>query len=71
MLINPPYSVGLEHGEDGRTGARHLRSALVRLATGGRAVAIMPEWFDLHFALPVEVNHRQSFTFADDRAVAN
>ncbi len=48
VLINPPYSVGLERGEDGRTGARHLRSSLARLATGGRAVAIMPEWFDLH-----------------------
>lgn len=48
VLINPPYSVGLERGEDGRTGARHLRSALARLAAGGRAVAIMPEWFDLH-----------------------
>ena len=48
VLINPPYSVGLERGEDGRTGARHLRSALARLAPGGRAVAIMPLWFDVH-----------------------
>jgi hypothetical protein len=48
LLINPPYSVGLERGNDGLTGARHLRSALNRLAAGGRAVAIMPEWFDAH-----------------------
>lgn len=48
VLINPPYSVGLERGENGRTGARHLRSALARLTPGGRAVAIMPTWFDLH-----------------------
>jgi P-loop containing NTP hydrolase pore-1/C-terminal domain on Strawberry notch homologue len=48
LLINPPYSVGLERGNDVHTGARHLRSALARLAAGGRAVAIMPEWFDAH-----------------------
>ncbi len=48
VLINPPYSVGLERGEDGRTGTRHLRSAIARLAPGGRAVAIMPLSFDVH-----------------------
>ena len=32
LLINPPFSVGLERGNDGHTGARHLRSALTRLA---------------------------------------
>jgi hypothetical protein len=48
LLINPPFSVGLERGIDGHTGARHLRSGLMRLAVGGRAVAIMPEWFDAH-----------------------
>lgn len=48
VLINPPFSVGLERGQDGRTGTRHLRSALARLSLGGRAVAIMPEWFDVH-----------------------
>ena len=48
VLINPPFSVGLERGQDGRTGARHLRSAMARLSIGGRAVAIMPEWFDVH-----------------------
>ncbi len=47
VLMNPPYSHGLERGHDGRTGARHLRSAWNRLAPGGRLVAIMPEWFDL------------------------
>jgi len=46
VLMNPPYSHGIERGHDGRTGARHLRSAWNRLASGGRLVAIMPEWFD-------------------------
>jgi hypothetical protein len=46
ILMNPPYSVGLERGVDGKTGARHLRSAFRRLREGGRLVAIMPEWFD-------------------------
>ena len=46
VLMNPPYSVGLERGADGRTGSRHLRAAFRRLAPGGRLVAIMPEWFD-------------------------
>ena len=46
VLINPPFSVGLERGHDGRTGARHVRSAFRRLRAGGRLVAIMPEWFD-------------------------
>ena len=46
VLMNPPYSHGIERGHDGRTGARHLRSAWTRLAPGGRLVAIMPEWFD-------------------------
>ncbi|MFM7404461.1 MAG: strawberry notch-like NTP hydrolase domain-containing protein, partial [Erythrobacter sp.] len=46
VLMNPPFSHGVERGHDGRTGARHLRSAWNRLAPGGRLVAIMPEWFD-------------------------
>ncbi len=46
VLMNPPYSHGIERGHDGRTGARHLRSAWNRLTDGGRLVAIMPEWFD-------------------------
>jgi hypothetical protein len=48
VLMNPPYSHGVERGADGRTGGRHLRSAWKRLAAGGRLVAVMPEWFDLH-----------------------
>ena len=47
VLLNPPYSHGIERGQDGRTGSRHLRSAWNRLAAGGRLVAIMPEWFDV------------------------
>ena len=47
VLLNPPYSHGLERGHDSRTGSRHLRSAWNRLAAGGRLVAIMPEWFDV------------------------
>ncbi|OYU73621.1 MAG: methylase, partial [Alphaproteobacteria bacterium PA3] len=46
VLMNPPYSHGVERGYDGRTGARHLASAWNRLAPGGRLVAIMPEWFN-------------------------
>ena len=46
VLMNPPYSHGIERGHDTRTGARHLRSAWSRLVNGGRLVAIMPEWFD-------------------------
>jgi len=48
VLINPPYSHGIERGQDGHTGARHLRSAWKRLAAGGRMAAIMPEGFDVH-----------------------
>ena len=47
VLMNPPYSHGLERGADGRTGARHLRAAWKRLSPGGRLVTIMPEWFDI------------------------
>ena len=47
LLMNPPYSHGLERGADGHTGARHFRSAWKRLSLGGRLVAIMPEWFDI------------------------
>lgn len=46
VLLNPPYSHGIERGHDSRTGARHLRSVWNRLAFGGRLVAVMPEWFD-------------------------
>jgi hypothetical protein len=47
VLMNPPYSHGIERGRDGRTGARHVRSAWKRLAPQGRLSAIMPEWFDV------------------------
>lgn len=45
VLVNPPFSRSLSRGEDVHAGARHLRSALLRLAPGGRCVAIMPSWF--------------------------
>jgi len=48
VLVNPPYSHGVERRHNGNTGARHLRSAWKRLAAGGRLAAIMPEWFDVH-----------------------
>lgn len=48
VLMNPPFSWSAERGHDGRTGARHLRSAFARLRPGGRLVAIMPDRFDLH-----------------------
>ena len=46
VLMNPPYSQGIERGHDSRTGTRHLRSAWQRLAVGGRLAAVMPDWFD-------------------------
>ncbi|BAI99021.1 MULTISPECIES: strawberry notch-like NTP hydrolase domain-containing protein [Sphingobium] len=48
ILINPPYSRSTTRGDDPHAGARHLRSALLRLAPGGRCVAIMPAWFSPH-----------------------
>ncbi|AGH50658.1 methylase/helicase [Sphingomonas sp. MM-1] len=47
ILVNPPFSHGIERGHDGHTGSRHLRSAWKRLAPGGRLAAVMPEWFDV------------------------
>lgn len=44
-LINPPFSRSEGRGKDRHAGARHLRSALLRLAPGGRCVAIMPPNF--------------------------
>lgn len=41
VLINPPFSRSEARGRDRHAGARHLRSALLRLADGGRCVAIM------------------------------
>ena len=48
VLVNPPFSYGIERGHDAHTGGRHLRSAWKRLAPGGRLAAVMPEWFDVH-----------------------
>lgn len=45
VLINPPFSRSEGRGEDRHAGARHLRSALLRLANGGRCVAIMSPAF--------------------------
>ena len=45
VLINPPFSRSEGRGRDRHAGARHLRSALLRLAYGGRCVAIMSPAF--------------------------
>ena len=45
VLVNPPFSRSEARGQDRHAGARHLRSALDRLAPGGRCVAIMPPSF--------------------------
>ncbi|GAA0309261.1 strawberry notch family protein [Sphingomonas oligophenolica] len=45
VLINPPFSRSAARGADRHAGARHLRSALLRLAPGGRCVAIMSPGF--------------------------
>lgn len=45
ILINPPFSRSEGRGRDRHAGARHLRSALARLAPGGRCVAIMSPAF--------------------------
>src|SRR3546814_21092431 len=45
VLMNPPFSRSEGRGKDRFAGARHLRSALLRLAPGGRCVAIMPPSF--------------------------
>jgi hypothetical protein len=45
VLMNPPFSRSEGRGKDRFAGARHLRSALLRLAPGGRCVAIMPPNF--------------------------
>jgi hypothetical protein len=45
ILINPPFSRSEGVGRDRHAGARHLRSALLRLQPGGRGVAILPASF--------------------------
>jgi hypothetical protein len=45
ILINPPFARSEARARDRHAGARHLRSALLRLADYGRCVAIMPPGF--------------------------
>jgi len=45
VLINPPFSRSEGRGRDRHAGARHLRSALLRLRSRGRCVAIMSPAF--------------------------
>jgi len=45
VLMNPPFGRSEGRGADRHAAARHLSSALSRLAPGGRLVAIMPEGF--------------------------
>jgi hypothetical protein len=45
VLMNPPFSRSLGRGADDLAAVRHLQAALRRLRTGGRLVAIMPDWF--------------------------
>jgi hypothetical protein len=45
VVMNPPFARAEGRGEDRHAAARHLCAALVRLAPGGRLVAIMPESF--------------------------
>ncbi|MBB4860879.1 hypothetical protein HNO88_004225 [Novosphingobium chloroacetimidivorans] len=51
ILMNPPFSRSEGRGGDQFAAVRHLRSALSRLAPGGRGVAIMPDWFTTNAAL--------------------
>jgi len=45
ILMNPPFSRSVGLGADAYAAVRHLQAALRRLQTGGRLVAIMPDWF--------------------------
>jgi hypothetical protein len=51
ILMNPPFSRSEGRGVDQFAAVRHLRSALSRLAPGGRLVAIMPDWFTTNAAM--------------------
>src|SRR3546814_15600967 len=44
-LINPPFNRSEGRGQDRHAGTRHIRSALLRLAEGGRCVAVMSPTF--------------------------
>jgi predicted RNA methylase len=43
VLINPPFSRSQGRGRDRHAALRHLRSALLRLAPGGRCAVILPD----------------------------
>jgi hypothetical protein len=45
VVMNPPFARASGRGEDRYAAARHLLGSLIRLAPGGRLVAIMPESF--------------------------
>jgi len=45
ILMNPPFSRSLGRGADDYAAVRHLQAALRGLQTGGRLIAIMPDWF--------------------------
>ncbi len=45
ILMNPPFSRSVGLGSDSHAAIRHLQAALRRLQSGGRLVAIMPDWF--------------------------
>ncbi|WP_103727291.1 strawberry notch-like NTP hydrolase domain-containing protein [Novosphingobium sp. HII-3] len=51
IVMNPPFSRSEGRGVDQLAAVRHLRSALSRLAPGGRIVAIMPDWFTTSAAM--------------------
>ena len=46
LLINPPFARSIGRPIDRHAAARHVQAGLRRLRSGGRAVAIMPTWFD-------------------------
>jgi len=75
VLINPPFTVGAHRACDRHAAHAHLRSALLRLAPGGRMVALTPASFQpdsgdlarlaspsLTISLPGEVYRRHGTT---------
>ena len=46
VLINPPFSRSIGRHADPLAAFRHLRAALMRLGTGGRCAAILPDRVD-------------------------
>ena len=46
VLINPPFSRSIGRHADRQAAFRHLRAALMRLGTGGRCAAILPDGVD-------------------------